>query len=91
MNPVQDAVHITILENRLIAAAFIVETGDLYRERVGYIIHILDMRKLSEKWVLKCLNRDEKRIRVTTSKAILDRFAAGEADFIARLVTMDEA
>ena len=86
-----DAVHVMILEDRRISANVIAETLGISRERVGHIIHnILDMRKLSAKWVPKCLNADQKRIRVTTSKAILDRFAAGMADFMARLVTMDE-
>ncbi|XP_014767504.1 uncharacterized protein LOC106867207 [Octopus bimaculoides] len=86
-----DAMHIMILENRRIAATVIVETLAISRERVGHIIHILDMGKLSEKRVLEYLNTDQKRIRVTTSKAILNQFAVGEADFMARLVTMDEA
>ncbi|XP_076057310.1 histone-lysine N-methyltransferase SETMAR-like [Oratosquilla oratoria] len=83
-----DAVHIMILEDRQISAKVIAETLEISHKRVGHII--LDMRKLSAKWVLKCLNADQKRIRVTTSKVILDQFAAGMADFMARLVTMDE-
>lgn len=34
---------------------------------------------------------DQKRIRVTTSKVIFDRFAAKVADFTVRLVTKDES
>jgi hypothetical protein len=36
------------------------ETLVITQERVGYIIHdILDMRKLSAKWVSKWLNADQ--------------------------------
>ena len=48
------------------------------------------MRKLSAKWVPKCLNADQKLTRVATCQAILDHFAAGEMDFLACFVTMDE-
>jgi hypothetical protein len=46
----------------------------VYRETAGYIIHeILDMRKLSAKWVPKCLNADHKRDRVLASQATILR------------------
>eukprot|EP00106_Octopus_bimaculoides_P015241 XP_014782683.1 PREDICTED: uncharacterized protein LOC106878094 [Octopus bimaculoides] len=62
------------------------EALEISCERVGHIIHnILDMRKLSA----KCLNSDQKCIRMT-SKVNLDWFAVREADFMAHLVTMDE-
>lgn len=86
-----DAVHDLILEDRRISAKNVAETVGISKERILHIIHnILNMHKLSAKWVPKCLNADQKRSRVISSKAILKRFRAGEQEFLARLVTMDE-
>ena len=50
-----------ILEDRRISAKSIAEKLDISHERVGSNIHEdLDMRKLSAKWVPKCLNEDHK-------------------------------
>ena len=57
-----DQIHELILEDRRISAKSIAEQLDILLERVGSIIHEdLDMRKLSAKWVPKCLNADQKR------------------------------
>jgi orotate phosphoribosyltransferase-like protein len=54
-----DIVHSMILADQRISAKKIAETLEISRECVGYIIHdVLDMRKLSAKWVPKCLNVD---------------------------------
>jgi hypothetical protein len=46
-----------ILADRRISAKKIAVTLAISRERVGYIIHtILDMKKLSAKWLLKFLS-----------------------------------
>ena len=59
-----DQIHELILEDRQISAKSIAEQLGISRERVGSIIHEnLDMRKLSAKWVPKCLNADQKRQR----------------------------
>ncbi|XP_014777432.1 uncharacterized protein LOC106874276 [Octopus bimaculoides] len=72
-----------ILEDRRISATAISETLGISCERVGHNIHnILDVKKLSAKWVPKYLNADQKRIRMTILKASLDRFAAGEARLV---------
>jgi len=56
-----DQIHELILEDRQISAKSIAEQLGIIRERVGPIIHEdLDMRKLSGKWVPKCLNTDQK-------------------------------
>ena len=58
-----DQIHELILEYPRILAKSIPEQPGSSRERVGSIIHEdLDMRKLSVKWVPKCLNMDQKRI-----------------------------
>eukprot|EP00106_Octopus_bimaculoides_P014955 XP_014782397.1 PREDICTED: uncharacterized protein LOC106877875 [Octopus bimaculoides] len=71
-----NAVHIMILEECRISVKVIAETLGIFRERVDHIVHnIVDLRKLSAKWVPKCLNADQKCITVTTTRAILDQFA----------------
>ena len=83
-----DQIHDLILEDRLISAKSVSEQLGISRERVGSIIHEdLDMRKLSAKWVPKCLNADEKCCLSTCGifSAMRD-----PNDFLSRLVTMDE-
>ena len=59
-----DQIHELILEDGRISAKSIAEQLGISRERVGSIFHEdLDMRKLSAKWVTKCLNSDQKRQR----------------------------
>lgn len=70
-----DQIHELILEDRRISAKSIAEQLGISRERVGSIIHEdLDMRKLSAKWVPKCLNADEKRQRCQSSEQLLEFF-----------------
>ena len=88
-----DQIHELILEDRRISAKSIAEQLGTSHERVGSIIHEdLDMRKLSAKWVPKCLNADQKRQRCQSSEQLLE-FFFGAIQIIscrARLVTMDE-
>ena len=59
-----DQIHKLILEDCRISAKSKAEQLDISREPVGSITHEdLDMRKLSAKWVPKCLNTDHKRQR----------------------------
>ena len=54
-----DQIHELILEDRRISAKSIAEQLGISRERVGSIIREdMDMRKLSAKWVPKCLKAD---------------------------------
>ena len=83
--------HELILEDRRTSAKSIAEQLGLSRERVGSIIHEdLDMRKLSAKWVPKCLNADQKRQRCQSSEQLLEFFLRDPNDFLSRLVAMDE-
>ena len=86
-----DQIHELILEDGRIAAKPIAEQLGISRERVGSIIHEdLDMRKLSAKWVPKCLNADPKRQRCQ-SEQIWNFFGAIQMISCGvRLVTMDE-
>jgi len=84
-------IHELILEHRLISAKSIAEQLGISRERVESIIHKnLDTRKISAKWVPKCLNADPKRQRCQSSEQILDFFRGDPNDILSRLVTMDE-
>ena len=56
-----DQIHELILKHRHVLAKSITEQLGISREWVGSVIHEdLDMRKLSSKWVLKCLSADQK-------------------------------
>lgn len=86
-----DSVHDIILQDRRIGLKHIAETLHICCERVFHIVHHeLDMRKLSAKWIPKCLNADQKRVRLTMSKEICRRFEEDSSNFLDRLVTMDE-
>jgi len=68
---ITDQIHELILDDSRILAKSIAEQMDIYRERVGSIIHEdLDMRNLSVKWVLKCLKADQKRQQCQSSEQI---------------------
>jgi len=86
-----DLIHDLILADGRISAKSIPEQLGLSREWDGFIIHEdLDMRKLSAKWVPKCLNADQKHQRCQSSEQLLEFFRRDPNDFLSRLVTMDE-
>ena len=83
-----DQIHVLILEDHRISAKPIAEQLDISCERVESIIHEdLDMRKLSAKWVPKCLNEDEKR-RLSNILEFVS-VMRDRNDFPSRLVTME--
>jgi len=92
---ITDLIHKLILEDCQISAKSIAEQLGISCERAGSIIHEdLDMRKLSAKWVLKCLNADQKRQRCQSSEQLLEFNFFGAIQtisFWAQLVTMDES
>jgi len=72
-----DQIRELILEESWISAKSIAGQLGISRERVESIIHEnLDMRKLSSKWVPKCLNADQKRQRCQSSGQYLEFFSA---------------
>jgi len=80
-----------MLEDHRISSKSIAEQLDISRARVGSMIHEdFDMRKLSAKWVSKCLNAKQKRQWCQSSEQILEFFRRDPNDFLSRLVTMDE-
>ena len=75
--------HELILEDRRISAKSIAEQLGISPEQVGFIIHEdLDMRKLSAKWVPKCLNADQKRQWCQSSEKIFNFFWRDPNDFL---------
>jgi len=78
-----DQIHELIFEIRRISAKSIAEQLGISHERVGSITHEdLDMRKLSAKWVPKCLKANQKRQRCQSSEKILDVFRRDSNDFL---------
>jgi len=72
-----DQIQELILEDCRISAKSIAEQLGTSREWVGSIIHEdLDMRKLSVKWVPKCLKADKKRQWCQSSEQIWNFFGA---------------
>ena len=72
---ITDQIHELILEDRRISAKSIAEILGISRERVGSTIHEeLDMRKLSVKWVPKCLKAVQKRQRCNLSEQFWNFF-----------------
>ena len=70
-----DQIHELILEDRWISAKSIAEQLGISCEQVGSIIHEdLDMQKLSMKWVLKCLNVDQKHQQCQSSEQVWNFF-----------------
>jgi histone-lysine N-methyltransferase SETMAR len=87
-----DQIHELILEDRLVSAKSIAETLGIPCEQVESIFHEdLDMRKLSAKWVPKCLKADQKRQRCQSSEQIWNFFGAIQIiSCRARLVNVNE-
>jgi len=86
-----DQIHELILKDRRISAKSITEQLSISGERVGSIIHEdLDMRKLSAKWVTKCLNADQKFNGASRLSNFWIFFQLDPNDFLSRLVTMDK-
>jgi len=84
---ITDQIHELILEDRRISAKSIAKQLGILRERVGSIIHKdLDMRKVSAKWVAKCLNADQKRQRCQSSEQLLEFFRRDPNDFLSGVI-----
>jgi len=78
-----DQIHELILEDRRILAKSIADQLGISRESVGSIIHEdFNVRKLSVKWVPKCLNADQKRQWCQSSQQLLEYFRRDPNDFL---------
>ena len=86
-----DQIHGLILEDHRISTKSIAEQLGISHEQVGSIIHKdLEKRKLSTKWVLKCLNMEQKHQWCQSSEQLLEFFWRNTNDFLSQLVTMVE-
>ena len=78
-----DQIHELILEDGRISAKSIAGQLGISRERIVSIVHEdLDMRKLSAKWVMKCLNLDEKHQWCQLSEQLSEFFRLGAIQLI---------
>jgi len=78
-----DQIHELMLEDRRISAKSIAEQLGISRKGAESIIQKdLDMRKLSAKWVPKCLNVDKKCQRCQSSEQHLKFFWHDPNDFL---------
>ena len=72
-----------MFEDRRTSAKSIAEQPGISRERVLFIIHEdLDIRKLSAKWIPKCLNADQKRQPCRSSEQHLELYFADAIQMI---------
>jgi hypothetical protein len=86
-----DDIHSMIWANQRISAKKTAQTVEISRECVAFIIHTLDIRKLSAKWAPKCLYEVEKHDRiVAASQEIFEHFRWTTASLLAQTVTMYE-
>lgn len=84
-------VHRIVLNDRKIKLREVAETVGISKERVGYILHdVLEMKKLSARWVPRLLTIDQKTQRVDDATAGLALMRSNRADFLRRFITMDE-
>lgn len=66
------------------------EALNISYKRVYYLVHVdLDMKKMSAKWIAKCLNVDQKHARVGASRLICARFEK-DTNLLNRVVTRDK-
>jgi histone-lysine N-methyltransferase SETMAR len=80
---ITDQIHKLIVEDRRISAKSIAVQLDISRERVVSIIHEgLAMRKLSAKWVPKCLKVDQKHRQCQSSEQLWNFFWHYQNDFL---------
>lgn len=84
-------VHKMVTENRRVNLDEIAEALSISKERVHHILHdVLDMNKISARWVPRLLTMDQKLNRVTASEESLALIQRNEKDFWRRFITVDE-
>ncbi|KAG5312800.1 SETMR methyltransferase, partial [Acromyrmex insinuator] len=85
-NKIAKQVHRIVLSYCKVKLRELIEAMGISKERAGYILHdVLEMKKLSARWVPRLLIIDQKDS--TTGLALLQR---NRANFFRRFVTMDE-
>lgn len=80
-----------VLADRRVKVREVAEATGISIERTHYIItNVLDMNKVSARWVPRLLSLEQKRVRKDISVQCLDLFKKDPKDFMRRFVTMDE-
>jgi len=78
-----DQIHELILVDRWISAKSIAQQLGISHEWVRSLIREdLDMKKLSAKWIPKCLNTDQKRQWCQSSEQLLEFFQRDPNDLL---------
>lgn len=84
-------IHDMVLSDRRIKLREIVEETGVSKGTVISILHDkLGMKKMCARWVPHLLSADNKRNRVVSSMALLERMRRNPDEFLRRLVTVDE-
>lgn len=84
-------VHDMVLADRKLKVREIAEQVGISVERVFHILHDhCQMKKLCARWVPRILTPEQKRVRVVTSEQCLAKLKHNPADFLHRIITMDE-
>src|ERR1043166_3927749 len=85
------AIHTMVMADRRVTIRRMVEmVGVSYGTVQAILRDVLEVHKVSARWVPRQLTPDQKQTRVTSSEENLDVFQADPQDFLARYVTMDE-
>ncbi|EGI57375.1 FLJ37770-like protein [Acromyrmex echinatior] len=81
-------VHRIVLSDRKVKLRELTEVVGISKEQAGYILHdVLEMKKLSARWVPRLLIIDQKQQRVDDSTVGLALLQRNRADFFRRFVT----
>ncbi|XP_011066409.1 PREDICTED: histone-lysine N-methyltransferase SETMAR-like [Acromyrmex echinatior] len=84
-------VYRIVLSDRKVKLRELTEAVGISKEWAGYILHdVLEMKKLSARWVPRLLTIDQKQQRVDDSTVGLALLQRNRANFFRRFVTMDE-
>jgi len=79
------------LSDRKVKLRELAEAMGISKERAGYILYdLLEMKKLSARWVPRLLTVDQKQQRVDDLTSNLTLLQRNRADFFRRFVTMDK-
>lgn len=84
-------IHDMVMADRRLTIRHIAEITNISYGSVENILrNVLDLRKISARWVPKMLTVDQKRSRVLHSEANLEYLKANRKQFLTRFVTVDE-
>ncbi|XP_048253216.1 histone-lysine N-methyltransferase SETMAR-like [Haliotis rufescens] len=86
-----EAVRQLVVKDRRMKGSEMAKALDISEGSVHTILHDrLGMRKLSARWVPKCLSDDQKAVRASMCQALLTQYSRDADNFMERIVTGDE-